>query len=409
MKVLLINKVLYPKGGDAVATLSTGELLRDHGHEVFFWGMKSGANPFYEHENLFVEEMDFNLRHGIREQLKMGGNVLYSFEAKRKVEKLIQSIGKPDIVHLHNFAHQISPSILHLFKKYNIPCVMTMHDYKLVCPVYALVSNGKLCDKCTGGNYYMCVFNRCTKYSYAKSLLNTAEMYLHHRILHIYDLIDTYIAPSLFMKSKCEEMQFKKRIVYLPNFVKTGEFVPKYAWNENSIVYVGRLSSEKGLLTLIEAMAKNPNVTLKLIGEGTIGEDLKRRVRERSLGNIRFLGYKIGDDLKIEVQNSMFSVLASECYENNPRSIIETFALGKPALGSRIGGIGELVREGETGFTFEAGNTNDLGSKIEYLVNNPVKIIEMGKNARRFVEKELSAQKHYERLMKIYEQVIIST
>ena len=128
MKILLINKFLYPKGGDAVVTLNTGELLRAHGHEVVFWGMKSEKDPACPHRDLFVDEVDLNSGGGIKQQLKITGNMLYSLEARTKVEKLIRRAGKPDIVHLHNFAHQISPSILHVFKKYKIPCVMTMHD-----------------------------------------------------------------------------------------------------------------------------------------------------------------------------------------------------------------------------------------------------------------------------------------
>ena len=231
-------------------------------------------------------------------------------------------------------------------------------------------------------------------------------MYLHHRILHIYDLVDAFISPSRFLKSKLEEMGFKKKIVYLPNFVNLQDYQPEYGWQENSIVYFGRLSKEKGLFTLIEAV-KGLDVKLKIIGEGPIRESLEHSAKSKEIGNIEFLGYMSGEDLKNEIKKSMFVVLPSEWYENNPRSIIEGFALGKPAVGARIGGIPELVKDGETGLNFETGNVEDLRSKIKYLINNTDKIVVMGKNARRFVEVELNQEVHYKKLIEIYNSVSV--
>ncbi|MFH0926568.1 MAG: glycosyltransferase family 4 protein [bacterium] len=404
MKILLINKFLYPKGGDAVTTLNTGELLTKQGHEVTFWGMQHPLNPSYPYKDLFVSHVDFHNKNGIYQQLKTSFNILYSFEAKNKIEKLIK-IKKPDIIHLHNFAHQISPSILNVFKKYSIPSVMTMHDYKLVCPSYTMLLNGIPCEKCKKGNFYFCLVNKCTKNSCLKSLISTIELYLHHKILNIYGLVNTYISPSKFLKSKCEEMGLKQKIEYLPNFVNAEEYKPSYNWSEGSILFFGRLSEEKGLFTLVEAI-KGLDIKLKIIGEGLIKETLEKRVKNKGIDNVQFLGYKTGEELKNEIRNSMFVVLPSEWYENNPRSVIEAFALGKPTIGAKIGGIPELVRDNQTGLTFEPGDSNDLRSKIECLFNSPEKIVAMGKNARAFVEKELTAEKHYTKLIEIYKQAM---
>jgi glycosyltransferase involved in cell wall biosynthesis len=406
MKILLINKFLYHKGGDAIMTLSTGELLRAHGHEVVYWGMKNEKDPSYPQSDLFMDEADLNAGNGIKQQIKIAGNILYSLEAKAKIEKLIQRVGKPDIIHLHNFAHQISPSILHVFKKHKIPCVMTMHDYKLVCASYGLLSHGKVCEKCAGGAFINCFLEGCVKDCITKSLLNTVEMYMHHKILHIYGLIDVFISPSRFLKNKLGEMCFTGRIEYLPNFIHSEEYQPSYQWTDKSIVYFGRLSKEKGLLTLIQAMKSCPDITLKIIGDGPLRESLELRVQGDGAQNITFLGYKTGDELKTEIRESMFVVLPSECYENNPRSIIEGFALGKPALGARFGGIPELVKDGETGFTFEPTDIQDLRGKIYFLVDQPELIVKLGQNARSFAERELNAEKYYIRLMSIYNQVI---
>lgn len=404
MKILLINKFLYPKGGDAVSTLNTGRLLSATGHKIIFWGMGHPLNPKYPYSDYFVSYVDLNRPGNVKKQVKIALNILYSLEAKRKIEALIQKI-KPDIAHLNNFAHQISPSILHVLSKYNIPMVMTMRDYKLTCPTYSMLLNGKPCEKCKNGKYFQCFINRCTEKSYSKSLLNTVEMYLHNRILHIYDLVDIFISPSRFLKDKIKNMGFKGKVVHLPNFVQLEEFNPRFDWQENSIVYFGRLSKEKGLFTLLEAM-KGLDVKLKIIGEGPIKESLKFKVRSEKLNNIVFLDYKLREELKHEIKKSMFVVLPSECYENNPRSIIEGFALGKPAVGSRIGGIPELVKDSITGFTFEPGDVKDLRSKIEYMLVNKDKMIEISKKARRLVEEEYNAEKHYQRLMQIYEKAI---
>ncbi len=401
MKILLINKFLYPKGGDGIVTLSTGDLLSQNGHQVAYWGMDHPENPEYPYKDIFVDYVDLVNSGDSRQQIKTAANILYSFEAKNKIEKLINVV-QPDIVHLNNFAHQISPSILHVFKKYNIPVVMTMHDYKLICPAYIMLSKGKPCEKCKDGKYYHCLLNKCTHNSRAKSLVNTIEMYLHHKLLHIYDLIDVYISPSLFLKNKVEEMGFHHKIVHLPNFVDLGEYSPRYNSQQRSIVYFGRLSSGKGLSTLLEAV-EGLDVQLKVIGDGPIRQELEKKSVTERISNVMFMGYKSGRELQKEIKMATATVTPSQWYENNPLSIIESFALGKPVIGARIGGIPELVKDGETGYTFEPGSVDDLRSKINFLIENPDRAIKMGQAARKFVEQNNNPEKHYQQLMKIYE------
>ncbi len=404
MRILLINKFLYLRGGDAISTISTGGLLRSKGHEVVFWGMDHPLNPpDYSYKQYFVPYVDLNNASGIRDRFKIAINMLYSVEAKRRLEKLVL-IYKPDIVHLNNFAHQISPSILHVTYKYNIPVVMTMHDYKTICPTYSMLRKGKTCERCKDGRYYQCFMNRCTKDSYTKSLLNTVEMYLHQKLLRLYDLIDIFISPSMFMKSKCAGMGRPDRIVSLPHFIDISKYCPKYESTEQSIVYFGRLSHEKGLLTLIRAMRNIPGTSLKIIGEGPLKNDLESEVLSLNLENIEFLGYKSGEELRKEISNSKFVVFPSECYEVFGLTVIESFALGKPVIGSRIGAIPELVKDNETGLTFEPNNPEDLSAKVKELLNSPERIVEMGKNARAYAERELNSEKHYTGLMEIYER-----
>ena len=317
-KILLINKFLYPRGGDAICTLDTGKLLQAHGHEVIFWGMDHPDNPDYPHKDLFVDNIDFQHDSGgVRKQLTAAMNILYSREAKSNIRKLIERV-QPDVVHLHNFAHQISPSVLDVIKEFNLPAVMTMHDYKLICPVYTMVLNGKPCYRCKNGRYYQCTLNKCTKNSLLKSAINTLEMYLHHRLLHIYDKIDVLISPSQFLRNKCHEMGLKREIVHLPNFVAVQDYEPQYQATEKALAYVGRLSMEKGVHTLIEAV-KSLDIRLKIIGEGPLREELENKVQNEQIDNVVFLGYRTGDELQSEIKSSMAGILTSEWYENNPR------------------------------------------------------------------------------------------
>ena len=402
MKILLVNKFLYPKGGDAICTLSSGDLLSEKRHEVFYWGMEHPENRAFPYKEYFVSYVDYNRSSGPFQQLKDALNILYSFEAKNKMDALLKII-RPDIVHLNNFAHQLSPSILDAIGKHNIPVVMTMHDYKLVCPAYTMLSDGKPCERCNGGKYYHCFFERCTKNSFLKSLLNTLEMYFHHRVLHIYDKIDIFISPSRFLMEKTKEMGFKGDIACLPNFVNLKDYPqPSYEWNEPAIVYFGRLSPEKGLMTLCEAV-KGLDITLYIIGDGPQKKALTEKVDLEGIKNIKFCGHQPQDKLIELVPKTMFAVMPSEWYENNPRSVIEAFAMGKPVVGSRIGGIPELVRDGETGVTFEPGNADDLRAKIFALLKDKDAIVEMGKNARRLVEDNSNPERFYEELMNIYQ------
>lgn len=404
MKILLANKYFYLKGGADCVFLDSAKLLSNKGHKVIFFSMHHPKNLYSAYEKYFVSNVDYE-KGGIKNKIDSTIKLLYSFEAKRKAEELIKE-EKPDVAHLHNIYHQISPSIIHALKKFKVPIVMTLHDYKMVCPSYSMLSDGKICESCNNGKYYHCFSKKCVKDSKAKSLLNTIEMYLHHKILHIYDMIDVFISPSMFLKAKLEEMGFKGKVVHLPNFVNLEDYEPQYDWQENSIVYFGRLSKEKGLFTLIESM-KGLNIKLKIIGEGPLKESLESRVRSCGLENIKFTGYKGGDELKDEIRKAMFIILPSEWYENNPRSIIEGFALGKPAIGARIGGIPELVKDNETGLTFEPWNADDLKRKILQLLENPSEISRMGKIARKMVDEEFNPEIHYEKLMKIYKNCSI--
>jgi glycosyltransferase involved in cell wall biosynthesis len=327
---------------------------------------------------------------------------VYSQEAKKKIEALLE-VEQPDIVHLNNIAHQISPSILEVFKRHNIPMVMTLHDYKMVCASYLMLIREGVCEACRGRRYYHCFSKKCVKDSYAKSLVNTIEMYVHHTLLHLYDTIDLFISPSFFLKSKLHDMGFNRRIVVVPHFIDATEYEPDFG-GDNSLVYFGRLSHEKGIETLLDAVKGLP-IHLNIIGEGPAEHYLRRKSEDAGLKSVSFLGYKDGEALKREIRRALIVVLPSRWYENNPRTILEAFALGKPVIGAAIGGIPELIENYKTGFTFAPGNVDDLKAKIVYCMEKRDKVSEMGMNARTYVEQTLNPDVYYGKLMQLYDAV----
>ncbi len=407
-------------GGSEAVYFRTAEILEKNGHSSVFFSMRHPDNLPCETAEFFVPYIDLDRCGGMLNLLKATGKVFYSFKAKKLLSELLDKY-PVNIAHIHNIQRQMSPSILHELKKRRIPVVMTLHEYKMVCPSFNMLLHEKPCEACSRGRYFNAVKLRCIKDSRIRSGLASAEMYLHHRILDIYRNVDVFISPSQFLKNKLKGMGFMKEVVHLPNcidFRKFNKFRQKEMNFHNdkvvTIVYFGRLYHGKGLFTLLDAVKKlsnvykNKEVMLKIIGDGPIREEMQEKVKIKGINNIRFTGFLKGEELFHEVKNAFTVVLPSECYENNPLQVIESFAMGIPVVGARIAGIPELVKDNKTGLTFKTGNSEDLCTKIEYMISNPDKAAEMGKNARVFVEQELTAEKHYERLMEIYEKVISS-
>jgi len=399
MKIALVNKFLHPKGGADVVALQMARLLREQGHQVVLMGMTppGGAVPDVPAYTVSAVDYDVPLTPGRR--LKAAARLLYSLEAKRKMTELIRK-ERPDIVHFHNIYHQLSPSVIDAAAAFGIPTVMTLHDFKLTCAIYSHYRDGAICEECRGGRYCNNFRFRCTSGSAALSLLNTAEMYLHRKILNTYGKIHLFICPSRFMVRKLKELGFRGRTAHLPNFVRVQEFQPHYEWAGRDIAYVGRLSYEKGLTTLLDAV-RGLDVRLHLIGTGPMEAALKEKAHRGPMSNVQFAGYQSGEALRRLVARCMFTVLPSTCYENNPLAVMESFAMGKPVIGSDIGGIPELIGK-ERGLCFKPGDATDLRQKIQTLANDHYAIRTMGRSGRHYATAHLHPHTFYERLMAIY-------
>ena len=399
MEVLLINKFLFRKGGDAICTLDTGMLLSQMGHQVAYWGMDHPVNPEYPNRAYFAPYIDYHKPKTLIEKLYAGRDLLYSGSARQRLCNYLKTF-KPDIVHLHNFAHQLSPSILDIIKRKNIPMVMTMHDYKMVCASYLMLHAQHPCQACSHGKYYHCLLKKCVRGSRAMSMLNTVEMYLHHRVLHVYDTVDIFISPSMFLKEMLRTMGFRRKIIVIPNFIDTEFYEPLYS-NKGYILYFGRLSKEKGLHTLFRAL-QGSAIEVHIAGSGSCEGELRSLARDLRLDAVQFLGYLSGKPLHNEIVNALCVVLPSEWYENNPRSVLEAFAFGKPVISADIGGIPELVKHDERGLLFTPGDGDQLRSHIEYCVTHPKEAIRMGMNARQYVLDKHNPEDYYDTLMNVY-------
>jgi glycosyltransferase involved in cell wall biosynthesis len=406
MKIILANKFYYLKGGAERHLFDLQNLLEKNGHETVSFFMRDERNIQSEYSKYFVSCVDIEKPSLSIEGLKAAGRIIYSFEAREKIRKLVKKT-RPNIAHIHNIYHQISPSILTVLKKEGMPIVMTVHDFKLMCPVYIFYTQGEVCERCKRYRYYNCILRKCAKNSYLASAVNAWEMYLH-KFLKIYENnVDLFIAPSNFVKQKILEFGFvaDKKIAVLPNFVDYQQFQPKYEVG-NYILYFGRLSKEKGVHLLLEAVKNIGGIKLKIAGKGPQEGELKQFVAKYQLNNVEFLGYLSGDELQEAVQNSMFTVVPSVFYEPFGLVLIESYAMGKPVIASNRGAVSELVLEGETGYTFESENSKDLAAKIRLMWKNKDMIFKMGKNGRDFVEKNFGPDKYYNQLISLYKKVI---
>lgn len=397
MKILLVNKFFFLNGGSEACMFDGARLLKERGHQVAFLSMAHPRNVAAEDPAYFVSHVDFKAPCGPGAKARNAARMLYSLEAKALMEEVIAK-ERPDVALLHNVYHQLSPSILGPLRRHRIPALMTLHDYKMVCPVYTLFSGGAPCERCRGGRFYWCAAKRCSTGSRVASILASAEMYLHHTLLDLYSGVTAFISPSRFLAEKLPAMGFTGSIHHIPNFLDVRGLDPGSRCEEDSFVYFGRLTPEKGLATLIAAMEGVP-ATCRIIGDGPIGGELRRMAAERGLGNVVFTGHLAFEHLAESVHRACAVVLPSEWHENSPRSVLEAFALGKPVIGARSGGIPELVRDGDTGLTFRPGDVTELRDALLSLLSHRARVAVMGANARRLVEREHSPEAHYERLM----------
>ncbi|MBP6016442.1 MAG: glycosyltransferase family 4 protein [Candidatus Promineofilum sp.] len=407
MKILMINSFNYLRGGGERCFFDLSDLLRSHGHEVIPFCMDHPKNLPSEYSDYFVSYVDFPTelaKPGLSPKLSVIERVLYSREARQKVEALIARV-KPDLVHIHGFIHEMSTSILPALKAAGLPVVQTLHDYKPACPNTTFVSNDRICEACKGGKYYNMTRYRCKRGSRSASMLATAEMYFHEVFRLYQPNVDRFIAPSRFMADKMIEHGIRTPLDVIPNFINPASFTAVYE-PQNHFVFAGRLVRVKGILTLLEAMRHiRGDAVLNIAGAGELEPELRQFVQAHNLTNVRFLGHLDTGELARLVQTALFTVSPSEWYENYSMTVIESLASGTAVIGADIGGIPEQVRDGWNGYLFEPGNAVELAAKMQALLDDRELAIEMGRNGRSQVEALNSPETHYDQTLQVYERL----
>jgi glycosyltransferase involved in cell wall biosynthesis len=396
MKILLANKFYYRRGGDCIYTINLEDLLRKHGHEVAVFAMQHSENLPSAYEKYFPKEIDFT-RIKFRDFFTSVTRPLGSKEVKDKFSRLLEEF-HPDVIHLNNIHSQLSPVIAKIAHKKSIKTVWTLHDYKMLCPRYDCMRNNKPCNLCYTDKRAAVRYS-CLKNSRLASILAFGEAEIWNRE-KLEKYTTAFICPSDFLRNEMIRGSFNsQKLIKLNNFIDTEKITQPVCLNkENYYCYVGRLSPEKGVETLLKAAAELP-YTLRVIGTGILEQELKQKHQAE---NIIFEGYKSWNEIEAIAGKAMFSVMPSECLENNPIATLESLALGTPVLGARIGGIPELVEENANGLLFESGNECDLKNKIQ-------KMFATNFDYREIAEKfqvRYSGENHYNELLKIYKQLI---
>lgn len=396
MKILLVNKFLYPKGGAETYVFKLGETLTGLGHKVEYFGLENEKNIVGNSSDAYVSDMDFNA--GILKNLTSPFRLIYSAEARKKLKKVLYDF-EPDVVHLNNIQFHLTPSIILETEKYRkktgrkVRLIYTAHDYQLICPSHGLFdTNIQVCEKCLGGNYTYCLRTKCVKNSRAKSFLGMLDAYVW-RLSSAYNYIDTIICPSRFLKEKLDtQKRFADKTIALHNFIEPVEVNAEE--KENYVLEFGHLSRDKGTNTLLEVAKRMPDTKFVFAGYGKAEDDIKQ------VENAEYVGFKTGDELKRLIQRASCSVYPSEWYENCPFSVIESQIYMTPVIGSRMGGIPELISENETGLLFEAGNVDELEAKLKYLLETEGELERMTANCKNVAFE--TPDTYYNKLIDIY-------
>lgn len=400
MKILMVNKFLYPNGGSETYIFKLGEYLISKGHEVQYFGMEHDERCVGNRINVYTSNMDF---HGGSKLSKLTYPIktIYSFEARKKIRMVLDDF-MPDVVHLNNFNYQLTPSIILEIKKYEkeanktVKIVFTAHDYQLICPNHMMNNpyTNENCEKCVDGKFDNCIKGKCIHGSAVKSIIGATEA-LYWNTRKVYKHIDSIICCSEFLKSKMDlNPIFREKTITLHNFIEDVEW--KEVEKKDYILYFGRFSQEKGIKTLINVCKSLPDIKFVFAGTGPLEEEVNK------IQNIENVGFRTGDELEKLIREAKFSIYPSEWYENCPFSVMESQMYGTPVLGANIGGIPELIQKNKTGELFESENSLDLKKKIDRLWNNKEEIDIYSKNCRNI--KFATINQYYEDIIEIYKR-----
>jgi glycosyltransferase involved in cell wall biosynthesis len=402
MRILHVNKFLYRRGGAEGYLIDLAALQRAHGDEVEFFGM---AHPDNDAPQRYAAHFPPHVElepppSGLVRRAGAAGRMVWSPASRRGLTRVLDDF-RPDVIHLHNIYHQLSPSVLRAARDARVPCVMTLHDYKLACPSYQLLAGGAICDACVTGGPWQATRRRCKDGSLAASAMLSAESWWH-RVSGAYGPVSAFISPSEFLAGVMRRARvYPERLHVLRHFADV-DAVPVKDAPGGGVGYAGRLAPEKGVDTLIDAVGRLDGVVLDIAGDGPERAALERRAAAVAPGRVRFHGRLPSVALHALLRRCAVAAVPSRWYENQPLAVLEAYACGLPVVATDLGGLPELVRPGEDGEIVPASDPAALGTALAGLLADPARAYRMGLRGRRRVERDFAPGTHLAGLRAIY-------
>lgn len=404
-RLLAINNYFYRRGGAEAVFLDHITLFEQAGWAVAPFAMQGEKNLPSDWSDYFVSEIEFGHQPGLATKLRHAAQIIYSREAQRGVAALVDHF-RPHLAHAHNVYHHLSPAIFETLKARGVPTVMTAHDLKIACPAYKMLSHGAVCEKCRNGNFTQVLTNRCAKDSVALSGLLMLETAVHRSLGLYRNYLDRIVVPSRFYRTKLIEWGWPAdQLVHVPNFVDP-HFLASPAGEEGDYyLFAGRLAPEKGIATLIEA-AGRAGVRLVIAGSGP-EEAMLRQAASARQARVEFVGHVSGPALRNLIAGARALVLPSEWYENAPVSLLEAYGLGRPVIGTDIGGIPELIRADHTGLIARPADPEHLAAVLARMEGlGATRRAQMGAAGRDWVAQDFSAAVYRDRMLALYGQLV---
>ena len=399
MKVLLVNKFLYPRGGAETYFLKIGRWLKEYGHEVEYFGMYEDRNTVGNHLHLTTTNMDFHT--GSLKKILYPALIIYSLEARQKLTRLIKEF-KPDVVHFNNINFQLTPSVIDATAECGVPMVQTVHDYQMVCPNHLLyrAKDNLICTECVGGNPWNCARYSCIHSSRIKSVIGSLEGSLY-RSRKNYEKVQCFICPSFFLQEILHRRAvFRGKTVVIHNFIDMDAHSRRSEDRGEYVLYFGRLSEEKGIHMLLEVCRSLPEIPFVIAGTGPL-ESLCRNVP-----NVRFVGFQTGEALNGYIRRAKFCVYPSVWYENCPLSVLEAQSLGTPVIGTSLGGIKELILDEKTGVLLKEPTAEALCREVLKLYSDSDRLRSMYQGCIEEQKNMITLEKYGQMLLKIYTNVM---
>jgi glycosyltransferase involved in cell wall biosynthesis len=403
MRILHVNKFLYRRGGAEGYMLDLAELQRGRGDDVSFFAMEHPDNQPDPNADLFPPLMELNPPpSGVVARMATSVDILYRRSARIGMDAVLDRV-RPDVVHLHNIYHQLSPSILRPVARRGIPTVMTLHDYKLACPTYQFLDDGKICEACIPRRFHNAARRRCNRGSLNASVLSSVEL-AAHTFLGAYDPVDVLICPSEFMLAKMRQAEvYPDRLTHIPHFCDLSRIRPATAPG-SGVLYAGRLSFEKGVDVLLDAAALLPDgIEVTIAGDGPDLASLRSRAEASGVADrVRFAGRLPSGELHDLMRASAVVVAPSRWYENQPMVVLEAFGCARPVVASDLGGMPELISDGVTGRLVPHDDPAALAHALTELASDPGRAHEMGVAAHRGAVDRFAIDRHLDRLDQAY-------